>query len=151
MWSCNSGRHNDAIWRHRCRSVLVQVMACCLTAPSHYLKQSWLISSKVRLHSSTFWQVITHPSITKISLKITQLKFHINLPGANESNNGLLYRRYIVSTVFKSESCSDFTIHIKCFKCCWTHVPCLKYWSEKQMIAIMLHRFQTLQVIEQFF
>ena len=81
--------------RHRCRSVLVQVMACCLTAPSHYLKQSWLISSKAQWHSSAFSHVIPHPSITQISLKIIQLKFHTNLQGANESNNDLPRRWYI--------------------------------------------------------
>ena len=43
---------NDAIWRHRSGSTLAQVMACCLTAPSHYLNQFWLIISKIQLHSS---------------------------------------------------------------------------------------------------
>ena len=33
-------------------STLVQVMACCLTAPSHYLNQCWLIISTVLWHSS---------------------------------------------------------------------------------------------------
>ena len=33
----------DAIWWHRTRSTLAQVMARCLTAPSHYLNQCWLI------------------------------------------------------------------------------------------------------------
>ena len=28
-----------AIWRQRSGSILAQVMACCLTAPSHYLNQ----------------------------------------------------------------------------------------------------------------
>ena len=43
---------SDAIWRWRSWSTLVQVMACCLTAPSHYLNQCWLIISKVLWHSS---------------------------------------------------------------------------------------------------
>ena len=30
--------HCDVIWRHRYRSTLAQVMACCLTAPSHHTK-----------------------------------------------------------------------------------------------------------------
>ena len=38
---------SDTIWRHRSGSTLAQVMACCLTAPSHYLNQYWLIISKV--------------------------------------------------------------------------------------------------------
>ena len=40
------------IWHCRSWSTLVQVMACCLTAPSHYLNQCWLIISKVLWHSS---------------------------------------------------------------------------------------------------
>ena len=48
----NSLWPNDAIWRHRTCSTLAQVMACCLTAPSHYLNQCWLIISKVQWHSS---------------------------------------------------------------------------------------------------
>ena len=42
--------HSDAILRHRSGSTLAQVMACCLTAPSHYLNQCWLIST-IQLHS----------------------------------------------------------------------------------------------------
>ena len=47
----NSLWPNDAIWRHISRSTLAQVMACCLTAPSHYLNQCWLIFRKVQWHS----------------------------------------------------------------------------------------------------
>ena len=39
---------SDAILWHRSESTLVQVRACCLTAPSHYLNQRWLIISKVQ-------------------------------------------------------------------------------------------------------
>ena len=65
----NSSKPSDAIWRHRSGSTLGQVMACCLTAPSHYLNQCW---------------EIPQPSITKIHLKMTYLKCHSNFPGANE-------------------------------------------------------------------
>ena len=41
----NSLWRSDAIWRHRSGSILAQVMACCLTAPSHHLNQCWLIVS----------------------------------------------------------------------------------------------------------
>ena len=41
---------SDAIWRQRTWSTLVQVMACCLMAPSHYLNQCWLIISEVPWH-----------------------------------------------------------------------------------------------------
>ena len=48
----NSLWPNDTIWRHRSGSTLAQIMAWCLTAPSHYLNQCWLIISKVLWHSS---------------------------------------------------------------------------------------------------
>ena len=39
----NSVWPSDAIWRHRSGATLVQVMACCLAAPSHYLNKCWVI------------------------------------------------------------------------------------------------------------
>ena len=51
VYIINSLWPSDAIWRKRSRSTLAQVMACCLTAPSHYLNQRWLIVSKVQWHS----------------------------------------------------------------------------------------------------
>ena len=47
----NSLWPSDTIWRQRSGSTLVQVMACCRTAPSHYLNQCWLIISEVQWHS----------------------------------------------------------------------------------------------------
>ena len=68
-------------------STLAQVMACCLTAPSHYLTQCWLIISESSDHQlRTISQEIPQPSITKMRLKITYITFHANLPGANEIN-----------------------------------------------------------------
>ena len=56
LWPCDTMVNNslwpsDAIWRQRSGSTLAQVMACCLTAPSHYLNQCWLIN-KVQWHLS---------------------------------------------------------------------------------------------------
>ena len=48
----NSLWPSDAIWWQGSRSTLVQVMACCLMAPSHHMNQCWLIISKVEWHSS---------------------------------------------------------------------------------------------------
>ena len=48
----NSLWPSDAIWQQGSRSTLAHVMACCLTAPSHYLNQCWLIISEVLWHSS---------------------------------------------------------------------------------------------------
>ena len=41
------------LWKQQqgSRSTLAQVMACCLTAPSHYLNQCWLMISEVFWHS----------------------------------------------------------------------------------------------------
>ena len=48
----NSWWPGDATWRRGTRSTLAQVMACCLTAPSHYLNQCWLMIREVPWHSS---------------------------------------------------------------------------------------------------
>ena len=48
----NSLGPSDAIWCWRSWSTLVQVMACCLTAPSHYLNRCWFIICKVLWYSS---------------------------------------------------------------------------------------------------
>ena len=42
---------SDAIWWDRTWSTLVQIMACDLTAPNHYLKLCWLIVSEILWHS----------------------------------------------------------------------------------------------------
>ena len=42
---------SDATWWQRSGSILAQVMACCLTTPSHYLNQHWLIISEDLQHS----------------------------------------------------------------------------------------------------
>ena len=69
---------SDAIWRQRSGSTLTQVMACCLTAPNHYLNQCWLIASEIQLHSSdgNFTRDTHQSSVTKIDMKITHLKCH---------------------------------------------------------------------------
>ena len=48
----NSLRPSDAIWRQWFWTTLAQVMACCLTAPNHYLNQCWLIIRGVLWHTS---------------------------------------------------------------------------------------------------
>ena len=48
----NSKWHSDVLWRHRSRSTLVQIMACCMTAPSHYMNQCSLLTDEVLWHSS---------------------------------------------------------------------------------------------------
>ena len=66
---------SDAIQRYKYLPTMAQVMACCLTAPSHYLNQYWLLIDRVQWHS---------PEGSNTRLKITSLKFNSKLPGANE-------------------------------------------------------------------
>ena len=46
----NSLWPSDTIWHHKIQSTLVQFMAWCLMAPSHYLNQCWLIINEVLWH-----------------------------------------------------------------------------------------------------
>ena len=63
----NSMGPSDTIWWHRCGSTLVQVMACCLMAPSHYKNKCWLIISE------TCWYLAEY-NFTKTVLDITHYK-----------------------------------------------------------------------------
>ena len=47
----NSWRPSDTIWRHRSGSTLAEVMACCLTTPSHNLNQCLFIINGVLWYS----------------------------------------------------------------------------------------------------
>ena len=38
---------SDVIWRDRSGKILAQVMACCLSAPNHYLSHWWMIISNI--------------------------------------------------------------------------------------------------------
>ena len=65
-------------------------MACCLTAPSHYLNHCVDSSSGSVSESDIHLRVLSQKDISgifeslKISLKIPYLKFHLNFPRANE-------------------------------------------------------------------
>ena len=81
----NSLGPSGAIWRHRSGSILAQVMACWLTAPSHYLLTYQLSSLRSSdIHPTAVSQEMPQPTVTELSLKITYRNFHSNLPGANE-------------------------------------------------------------------
>ena len=76
---------SNTIWRHKSGSTLAQVMACCLTAPSHYLNQCWLVIGKVQwLSSECNFTRYTLAIITEISLKTNYIKFCSNLSGADK-------------------------------------------------------------------
>ena len=74
----------DVIWWQRSWSTLTQVMAWCLSAPSHYLNQCWLIINDVFWHSTeNNFTGNDYISIPDNSLKITDLRLQPYLPGAN--------------------------------------------------------------------
>ena len=105
---------SDAIWRQRSGSTLAQVMACCLTAPSQYLNQYWLIitHSSVRsrgIHLRAISYEIPQPPFTKISLKITYLKLNWNLPGANEFN--IMYMELLATNWNRTTTCHLSTMN----------------------------------------
>ena len=60
----------DAIWRHSSGSTLVQLMACCLMAPSYYLNQCWLIINGGHWHlaGGNFTETILGKCIEAYSL-----------------------------------------------------------------------------------
>ena len=58
---------SDIIWWHRSGSALVQVMACCLKAPSHYPDQCWLIINEACWH-------LADGNFTETVLEITHKK-----------------------------------------------------------------------------
>ena len=85
----NSLGPSDAIWRQRSGSTLAQVMACCLTAPSHYLNQCWLVISGVHWDSSEGnfrkdTSALSH--YIKMSLKIAYINFFYKSPSGQWVN-----------------------------------------------------------------
>ena len=64
MWS------SDAIQRHKSGST-IQLMACCLMAPSHYLNQCWLFIIETRGH-------LVHGNFAETVLHITRNKMFEN-------------------------------------------------------------------------
>ena len=83
--SVNTLGSGDAIWHHKSGSTLAQIMACCLTAPSHYLNQCWLILSEVLWH--LLERNFTGGALAIILFYVFELNLQQllpYLPGANE-------------------------------------------------------------------
>ena len=76
---------SDATWRHRSRSTLVHVMACCLVAQCHYLKRCWLFINEVPWHS-TDNNIVKSAKANSLykELKIIALELRPLLPEAYE-------------------------------------------------------------------
>ena len=75
-------------------STLAYVVACCLTAQSHYRPSSAKSSD---IHIRAISQRMPQPSISKICLKITCLKFRSNFPGANELNTESRHHKAVIN------------------------------------------------------
>ena len=101
----NSLRPSDAIWWQRTGSTLDHVMACCLTAPSHYLNQWWLIISKVLWLScdgnfARDASIINHYNLfenymSKISSKFPRGQW-VNSRFMHPCSSGLLHWRWAI-------------------------------------------------------
>ena len=66
-------------------------MSWCLTAPTHFLNQYWLITKDVMLHSheSNFTRSAPELLIRNMYSEIILLKLQTHLPGANELKSDL--------------------------------------------------------------
>ena len=64
-----------AMWRHRLRSELVQLMTCCLLATSHYLNQCWLTTMEI-LGKTSDWNFSKYVKVLShnMELKIMFIK-----------------------------------------------------------------------------
>ena len=88
----NSLWPSDAICWHRTGSTLAQVMACCLTAPSHYLNHCWLIIRAIS--PGILWRFVLDLSLKIKSFTTTTTSLRgqwVNYPGRVNINN-LLFR-----------------------------------------------------------
>ena len=76
VWEIIETSHNSlvprgAIWLHKFKSTLAQVMAWYLAAPSHYLNQCWLmvhpstISQKIHKAWYVLWQILSYKKTWK--------------------------------------------------------------------------------------
>ena len=73
VWAHYVNQSCVAWWRrHRFGSNLARVMAYCLTAPSHYINQRWLISAEVHLRAIS--QRVPNRLLCMISINIILLK-----------------------------------------------------------------------------
>ena len=81
MISFNSFWPIDTTWHHRTWSTLVQVMACCLMAPSHYPNQCWFIISEI------LWYFLK-----AISLEI----FKISILDMSKNSNWRLWHAWVL-------------------------------------------------------
>ena len=115
----NSLWPGDVIWRHVTRSTLDQVMACCLTAPSHYLNQCWLTIGEAPWHSSQDI-ILIRCEDTNQQNKIENCNFKWH-PGHNELMiNEIVRQRFIaVTSISKKEKKTTLDYLAVCYYVLW--------------------------------
>ena len=107
----NSLWPSDTTWRQRSGSTLAQVMACCLTAPSHYLNNvDWWSVKSSDIHIRAISPEKPQPSVTEVRLTISYLKFNSNSPGANQLKSG----ETMLSVTIPNTLNTSKIIHIDC-------------------------------------
>ena len=81
-WWINSSPHSTTYMRQWIESALVQIMACRLLTPSHYLNQRWVIVNWI-LTNKLQWN-FNQKKIAKIHLKISSVKWRPFCPRGDE-------------------------------------------------------------------
>ena len=74
----NSLGLDDIIWHHRIYSTLLQAMACCLTALSHYLHKTNVNTLRPR-QNGCHWQTTFSNAFSWMKIYEFRLRFHWNL------------------------------------------------------------------------
>ena len=93
----NSLRTSDAIWRNKSGSTSAQVMACCLTAPTHYLNQCWLQSRQVAFTRGQFHKRYINNQSLKLAWKLSSQNF-INISQGPMSSWKIIGPRWVRPT-----------------------------------------------------
>ena len=131
-------------------------MACCLTAPSHYLNQCWLLIHDVEWQSpesNTTRDTLTINYWNKIRLKITHMEFHTYLWGVSELKEFRQTQLALVqSDLCVHQSISNVQSCQPCGMCpvasdgtspwkplCWWYTPGIHHWKLRDNMMLTLH------------
>ena len=114
MWLWN------AVWWHKFGSTLVQVMACHLTAPSHYLNQWWLFINEACWHfiESNFTEIvlkITHHKHWQSDWKLVFENAASCPRGKWNLGSGSWFNVNVLSYQYRNLDCADKTILRLCY------------------------------------
>ena len=146
----NSLRPSDAIWRQWSWTTLAQVMACCLTAPSHYLNQCWLIIRGVLWHTSesSFAGIAQgidsgyefEKDILKNIFKSPRGQWVKAAPGMQPNKkNCIPFTLNFVSGLHKHKCCCNFiTYSMQYFKSLWHNVVIWHHRSRSALIDVIV-------------